>query len=578
MKKTLWMAALVLAACSGRAQVVPSSGDEISDSRVAAAEQESDVVTDTVVVDECNMENVTQLNRLALQLMRLTLPPSGQVVSTAVSPLSISFLTGLLMEGAEGTTRTEMEQLTGLKRDEARRLFHKLAVNAATKDPSTEFLTGSYVAVNRRYPVLPAFSEMAKQLYQACVENLDFSSPRAVHTINQWCKTQTKGMIPQMVSQLDNSQLAVLLNTIYFKGSWAQKFRQTEQDRFVNADGRGVSLPMMHREGVFPYLRRATYALAILDYGTGDYSMVVLLPHDGHRPADILKSMTAQQWDSDMKQAWQQRIDLGLPRFEIDWQGELKPALQKLGLRTPWGSSANFSSLSRERLYMDGMQQKVRVKVDEQGTEASAVTMTTAIGCASNIEPEPPIDFWCDRPFLFAIVDNQTAAILVMGEYRGEANAPKMERAKHVARQAPAPLPSRLTTRPDMPDSPNRVFDVVEEMPRFADGGTEGLMEYLRKNTRYPAEARAKGLEGRVIVTFVVEKDGSITNAKVVKSVDECLNREALRVVSGMPKWIPGRMNGIPVRVKYCLPVTFRLDETVKPEQQTRHNGDVQVL
>lgn len=103
-----------------------------------------------------------------------------------------------------------------------------------------------------------------------------------------------------------------------------------------------------------------------------------------------------------------------------------------------------------------------------------------------------------------------------------------------------------------------KVFDVVEQMPQFP-GGDAALFEYLSTHIKYPTIAEENGVQGRVIVTFVVERDGSITDVKVVKSVDPSLDKEASRVVAGMPKWIPGKQNGSAVRVKYTVPVTFRL-------------------
>lgn len=113
-----------------------------------------------------------------------------------------------------------------------------------------------------------------------------------------------------------------------------------------------------------------------------------------------------------------------------------------------------------------------------------------------------------------------------------------------------------------------KVYDVVEEMPQFP-GGPQALFEYLSKNIKYPVVAEENGVQGRVIVTFIVELDGSVTNPKVVKSVDPSLDKEALRVVKSMPYWIPGRQNGSPVRVKYTVPVTFRLQEINKEVQSS---------
>ena len=116
-----------------------------------------------------------------------------------------------------------------------------------------------------------------------------------------------------------------------------------------------------------------------------------------------------------------------------------------------------------------------------------------------------------------------------------------------------------LVTEPVKPkEEENKVFDVVEQMPSFP-GGMAALMAYLQKSIKYPPVAEENGIQGRVVCTFVVERDGSVTDVRVAKSVDPSLDKEAVRVVSAMPKWIPGKQNGQSVRVKYTLPVTFRL-------------------
>ena len=108
------------------------------------------------------------------------------------------------------------------------------------------------------------------------------------------------------------------------------------------------------------------------------------------------------------------------------------------------------------------------------------------------------------------------------------------------------------------PEVENKVFDVVEQMPSFP-GGNAALMKYLSDNVKYPVVAQENGVQGRVVVSFVVEKDGHITDVKVVRSVDPSLDKEAARVVRSMPSWIPGKQNGSAVRVKYNVPVSFKL-------------------
>ena len=111
----------------------------------------------------------------------------------------------------------------------------------------------------------------------------------------------------------------------------------------------------------------------------------------------------------------------------------------------------------------------------------------------------------------------------------------------------------------------NGIFQVVEEQPQFP-GGMAALMEYLKKNVRYPATCKEQGLQGRVIVQFVVNPDSTISDAQVIKPVNPHFDKEALRVVNAMPKWIPGKLRGKPVRVRFTVPITFRLEEPKKVE------------
>ena len=136
-----------------------------------------------------------------------------------------------------------------------------------------------------------------------------------------------------------------------------------------------------------------------------------------------------------------------------------------------------------------------------------------------------------------------------IGAFTVEGNDETAE-VKHVEEKIAEPEPVK--------EEETKVFDVVEQMPSFP-GGPSALMQYLSSNIKYPVVAEENGVQGRVVCTFVVERDGSITDVRVVKSVDPSLDKEAVRVVKSMPKWIPGKQNGSAVRVKYTVPVTFRL-------------------
>lgn len=148
-----------------------------------------------------------------------------------------------------------------------------------------------------------------------------------------------------------------------------------------------------------------------------------------------------------------------------------------------------------------------------------------------------------------ALMSNNTA----IGALDVKGNSDKgavLELNQRVADEPVAPQPK--------PEVENKVFDVVEQMPHFP-GGDAALMKYLNDHINYPSVAQENGVQGRVVISFVVERDGSITDVKVARSVDPSLDREATRVVQSMPHWIPGKQNGSAVRVKYMLPVSFRL-------------------
>ena len=145
--------------------------------------------------------------------------------------------------------------------------------------------------------------------------------------------------------------------------------------------------------------------------------------------------------------------------------------------------------------------------------------------------------------------DDLSATNTAIGAFTVEGNDETAE-VKHVEEKIAEPEPPKVEE--------TKVFDVVEQMPSFP-GGPSALMQYLSSNIKYPVVAEENGVQGRVVCTFVVERDGSITDVRVVKSVDPSLDKEAMRVVKSMTKWIPGKQNGSAVRVKYTVPVTFRL-------------------
>jgi len=190
------------------------------------------------------------------------------------------------------------------------------------------------------------------------------------------------------------------------------------------------------------------------------------------------------------------------------------------------------------------------VKVSEVLNDGSVIayTMNDDYDCIKvKITREPNTFYYDDQ-----IIDVPTGSLIIVGTYRHYSSTyPVVKIPKQEIKEASPTKNSKISKS-------KKIYDVVDEMPVFP-GGNGALLEYLATHVKYPIVAQGNGVQGRVIVSFVVECDGSITDVHVERSVDPSLDREAIRVVSSMPRWSPGKLNGYIVRVKYSAPVAFKL-------------------
>ena len=205
-------------------------------------------------------------------------------------------------------------------------------------------------------------------------------------------------------------------------------------------------------------------------------------------------------------------------------------------------SVAELSTLNQPKKKAEVKQQKVKLEQPEKVVERvkSSVKFTAPVIKKDNeVKPEDELKTQDE------LMNTKTAIGALDVKGNDDANGEVLKIKEAVAQPEPKP-------------EVEKVFDVVEQMPSFP-GGPSALMEWLSNNVKYPVVAQENGVQGRVVVSFVVERDGSITDVKVVRGVDPSLDKEASRVVRAMPRWIPGKQNGSAVRVKYNVPVAFRL-------------------
>lgn len=484
--------------------------------------------------------------------------------STIVSPISVSYVLGMLNEGADGETRQQITDVLGLggSVQEINKYFKKMMGDAQSVDPSVTLKSANCIYFRLGVRINPKYKADMQNYYDTNVEAINFNSSNIVNKINNWSKTHTDGMIPELVSKEELNPLAVmyLLNAVYFKASWTDQFdpMSTRDIDFITLDGKTVKRPMMHRHGMAVYGKNDLCKMLCLPYGNKAYSMVVLLPNEGKTTDDIIRNLSAQklkEWQSQMRT---EEVNILMPRFTTESETHLEDILSSMGMPLAFGGDAEFPNMiQNEGLFVSMMKQKAKIEVSEEGTKAAAVTVEEDVTIGVNFYKY----FHATRPFVYYIMEKNTGAIYFMGTYCFD------DTGEPVTIKEPLEEPEPTFGRYDLVvEKPKRneddIFKSVEQMPQFVGvGGEAALMKYIDSHIQYPPEAAKNNIQGRVILQFVVDKTGEIGEVKVVRSVDKELDKEAVRIVKTLPKFIPGRQNGQAVAVWYTLPVTFKLPQ-----------------
>lgn len=345
--------------------------------------------------------------------------PDANVI---VSPLSAGLAVSMLGNGAIGATRTGIERAlaTGMEMDQLNPANAALAAALRTED--VELAVANSLWARQGVPFLPAFMDLNRRFYQAEVATLDFSSPEAAPRINQWASDNTKGRIREMVRPpLDADLILYLMNAVYFKGRWQDEFRPTAtRERTFHAPGGDVQRRMMARTGNYGHYDGQGFQALRLPYRGGRFAMYVLLPDSGQALSSLRGTMTARAWQQWMGAFATREVQVVMPRYRMGVESSLNAPLQAMGMedafspsRAAFGAMLTAEYLARQNAYVSEAKQKVFIEVNEEGTEAAAVT---GIAVRTTSAGPPPVEFIVDRPFILAIRDDQTGALLFIGQ------------------------------------------------------------------------------------------------------------------------------------------------------------------
>ena len=342
------------------------------------------------------------------------------------SPYSISSALAMTDAGARGETALQMEKVLrlGPGGGEAHAAFNafRQRLDAVEAHGDVQLAVANSLWPQKDYPFLPDYLELVKARYAAAIEPLDFAgNPEGARTtINRWVEEKTREKIRDLIApgNLDPLTRLVLVNAIYFKGSWASRFdaaRTAEADFQVAADSI-AKVAMMEQAGKYPYGETDECQVLKLPYAGGDLSMVVVLPREKDGLAALESQLSPErlaEWTSPLAE---RNVRVLLPKFKMTWgAAELSGNLKALGMADAFDENrADFSGMDGRKgwLYIGLVLHKAFVEVNEEGTEAAAAT---AVAMKVKAMPRPPVEFRADHPFLFWIQEEETGAILFLG-------------------------------------------------------------------------------------------------------------------------------------------------------------------
>ena len=346
--------------------------------------------------------------------------------SLMLSPISITYALGMLNNGAAGETQQQINKVLGFtEAGEVNGFCRKMLYAAPNQDPQTKVMIANTIYVNQPYELMSAFVQTVNDYYQAQPETRNFHDGKTMDVINRWASDHTERMIEKVLDEQSFNPDAVsyLLNAIYFKGEWSQKFEtdDTQEELFDNR----VKVPMMHQVKELLYAEKDDYQALNLPYGNSAYSMTILLPKEGKTIGDVAKDLTAEGWS----RMWYTGVpyegaivDVKLPRFETQTELNLNDLMSHLGMPLAFDSEfAEFPNFCNVPTYIGLMKQVARIKLNEEGTEATAVTVIgMELTSAGPTSGPIHVNFHATRPFLYVISESSTGAIFFIGQYLGK--------------------------------------------------------------------------------------------------------------------------------------------------------------
>ncbi|MDZ7289523.1 MAG: serpin family protein [candidate division KSB1 bacterium] len=338
-----------------------------------------------------------------------------------ISPSSVAFALAMIYNGASGETRQAMAKtlewpaMSLQEINQANNMLQSLLTNP---DPQVQLAIANSLWARKGIMFKPEFLKSNQDFYAAEVSDLNFATPGATATINDWVNRKTNRKINKIVDRINSDAVLFLINAIYFKGKWSVPFdrARTKDGMFTLLHGGKKKHPMMSQSGRYKYLQSNGFQAISLPYGAERMSMYIFLPDGKSDLKTFSASLNAENWEGWMSQFRSVPGEIVLPRFKVEYEVVLNAALKTLGMEVafdPRQADFNemYSASPNMNVYVGEVKHKTFVEVNEEGTEAAAVTSGQMLATSYT----PPFKMIVDRPFFCAIRDNTTGTVLFMG-------------------------------------------------------------------------------------------------------------------------------------------------------------------
>jgi len=378
-------------------------------------------IDDEIKVTEKTARLIEAENDFGFELFQNVYNYETEYENIMISPLSVSLALAMTYNGADGETKDAMEntlKVSGLTPEEINNSYHDLVEALKSLDPKVLLEIANAIFYREGFAVENEFINTNKYYYDAEVEALDFGAQQeALDIINGWVGDHTNHKIESILNQITPEQVMFLLNAIYFKGTWQKEFNEesTEELPFYLENGSTIQTETMQRLDTLPYMSNDLFSAIQLSYGKGSYNMFVFLPEEDRDLQEIIDKLDKENWETWMESFQEtEKVDIKFPRFKYEYDITMNDVLAEMGMGVAFTGAADFTGINQDgNLFIDFVKHKSFIEVNEEGTEAAAVTVVAIALTAMPQQQKVP--FYVNRPFLYAITEKSTGAILFMG-------------------------------------------------------------------------------------------------------------------------------------------------------------------